>query len=244
MENKNNKGLVWLVVILIVLVVALMGFIVYREFYSEEKPSVDNTNTTANVENNGNIITKIENFPKENSDGIKKYSLYNEIFEDQIPGYVESDNLEIHGVNFKFTCVDYEDMTGDGEEECISLDYYVNDKKIGALDLENDETDVIITDEHIIIQDGIGMVYAGDIKIFDKNGNLMKKISNTYKTYLNELQDRNTDTSMKIVDNKVYYIVSNGDSSELETVNFKYLDLKDLTEYSLDTTKGYITIQE
>ena len=43
MENKTNKVLVWLVVILIVLVVALMGFIVYREFYSEEKTSVDNT---------------------------------------------------------------------------------------------------------------------------------------------------------------------------------------------------------
>ena len=35
MQEKSYKGLVWLVVILIILVVALMGFIVYREFYSD-----------------------------------------------------------------------------------------------------------------------------------------------------------------------------------------------------------------
>ena len=42
MENKNYKGLVWLVVILIVLVVALMGFILYREFYDSNSNSLNN----------------------------------------------------------------------------------------------------------------------------------------------------------------------------------------------------------
>ena len=66
MENKNYKGLVWLVIILIILVVALMGFIVYREFYSEDKPSVDNTNTTA----------KVEEQKKLTEEEIKKYLSY------------------------------------------------------------------------------------------------------------------------------------------------------------------------
>ena len=44
MQEKSYKGLVWFVIILIILVVALMGFIIYREFYSENK--TDNINIT------------------------------------------------------------------------------------------------------------------------------------------------------------------------------------------------------
>lgn len=42
MKNKNYKLGVWFLVILIILVVTLMGFIIYKEFYSKEKTNTNN----------------------------------------------------------------------------------------------------------------------------------------------------------------------------------------------------------
>ena len=41
-NNKTNKGLVWLVVILIILVIGLMGFIIYKEFFVNNNLSNEN----------------------------------------------------------------------------------------------------------------------------------------------------------------------------------------------------------
>lgn len=50
MEQKNNKGLVWLIVVLILLVVSMGGFIVYREFFTETG-NVNTNESNKNTEN-------------------------------------------------------------------------------------------------------------------------------------------------------------------------------------------------
>lgn len=46
MENKNNKGLIWLIIILIVLVIGLTLFIVYKEFFVDNNLSNGNDSNT------------------------------------------------------------------------------------------------------------------------------------------------------------------------------------------------------
>ena len=45
-EKKNNKGLVWLIVVLIILVLGLIGYIVYDKVLSTEKEHINNESTS------------------------------------------------------------------------------------------------------------------------------------------------------------------------------------------------------
>lgn len=247
MEEKNYKGLVWLVVILVVLVLVLMGFIVYREFYSKEKPNVDNTTTTTNnvVNNNENQIKTINDFPKENSNGIKEFVLKTQIFGTSVPDNFDDKIFYIDDIKFNAVCVNKEEADYDNEIHCVELEYYLDNNMLGSIDLEIEEPNLIITDKYIIIQDGTGLVSNGDIRIFDKTGKLLKTISNTYKTvYLKDEDGANIDTTMKIVNNKLYYIVSMENFRVITDVTFKYLDLETLNEHTIQDFKGYVNQQE
>ncbi len=71
MKDKNFKGLIWLVVILIVLVLALIGFIAYKEFYN-------NTTTKTNQTTENNTVTEdnqINNNKKTNTDTTHTYKI-------------------------------------------------------------------------------------------------------------------------------------------------------------------------
>ena len=67
-EKKNNKGLVWLIVILIILVLGLVGYIVYDKILLENEISVDDNNITTTKQ----IVTENNNFKqiKETKNGI------------------------------------------------------------------------------------------------------------------------------------------------------------------------------
>ena len=45
-EKKNNKGLIWLIVILIILVLGLVGYVVYDKVLSKDKLVLNNNETT------------------------------------------------------------------------------------------------------------------------------------------------------------------------------------------------------
>lgn len=51
-EKKSNKGLIWLIVILIVLVLGLVGFIVYDKVVLDNKDSVSDNNTISTTNEN------------------------------------------------------------------------------------------------------------------------------------------------------------------------------------------------
>ena len=56
-EKKNNKGLIWLISILIVLVLGLIGFVVYDKVLKVDKinPSSNNTSTTTTEKKDENV---------------------------------------------------------------------------------------------------------------------------------------------------------------------------------------------
>ena len=118
MENKNYKGLVWLVVILIILVVALMGFIVYSEFYN-------NTTTETNQTTENKTVTEDNQTSnnKTNTDTANTYKIAKEVMNavnNKDYYYLakmvgnDADNFVEYGIhNYSVNINDYEELDGE-----------------------------------------------------------------------------------------------------------------------------------
>lgn len=60
-KNKNNKKYIWLISILIVIILGLIGFIVYDNFFEVDKTTYKNNSTTNTNVNEDNSIDKADN---------------------------------------------------------------------------------------------------------------------------------------------------------------------------------------
>lgn len=245
MEKRTNKGLIVLIVILIILVIALMGFIAYKEFYLSN--TAGNKITTTNKEvKNDNLITNIEDFPEENDNNLKTYELSNYIIYDDEPSDCLCFSKQNIGHTFEIENIEFELVASQQEtNEIMELDLYANDKLIKTIDAYQHGYSIIITNKYIILQHGAAFIYPGNIDIFDKSGNLLKSVVNTNKSYtLNIENDKESDTTMKIVDNKLYYITSTDLDVNLYDIKFKYIDLENLNEYTIQEFQGFTNQQE
>jgi len=96
MEQKSNKGIIWLLVILIILVSALIVLVVYKGFFADNKINLDNststttTTSTKKVKNNetaDNLITLL-----------KEYFIYQEL-KDEYSDLYQNGNVEYWNIN-------------------------------------------------------------------------------------------------------------------------------------------------
>ena len=72
MEQKSNKGLIWLTVLLIILFIGLISLVVFNTMLQKEKPNNDNTTTTTTTtEEKQNEDNKIIKNKKINNKGVK-----------------------------------------------------------------------------------------------------------------------------------------------------------------------------
>ena len=126
-EKKNNKRLIWLIVILIILVLGLVGYIIYDKVILEDKTPVNNESTTTNT-----IVTTTQ------SDSIKTYDyLYidNNIQDIDIrKAYVIVSNLGFLSNGYKWdfgekTELNYSDLT-EKEKNAMVLSYLIMNKKV------------------------------------------------------------------------------------------------------------------
>ena len=253
MKEKKNTGLVWLVVILIVLVVALMGFIIFREFYSEEKPNVDNITTTKVNKENGNDKKELTKFPN-NDNSVKAYVEIN-YFKDAvcdedeckiIDKYKDNKNLKIStdNMNITYNCDDFDYIIPNDDVEPINKFCYKHsldiDNKIiyktgDSWELGEESTLIMKTDKYYFIQQ-VGLEYGnGKITIYDNNGKMLKEIKNTVTDFTLDEDSEYTDVdyknySFKLNDSKLYYVLSD-DSCENDYedftnyIHFNYIDL-------------------
>lgn len=49
MEQQNNKGLIWLMVILIILVAGMLSLFIYKEFFVNKNNAIQNNSTTSTI---------------------------------------------------------------------------------------------------------------------------------------------------------------------------------------------------
>ena len=78
-EKKNIRGIIWLIVILIFLMLGLTGFIIYDKFFVESKNKYENNNSTTTDTEKVDLTGKF-NIPKNLSDYSLLYWNYDEIY--------------------------------------------------------------------------------------------------------------------------------------------------------------------
>jgi len=78
-EKKNNKGIIWLITILIVLIIGLVGYIVYDKIILENNKDIQEDNRTTTKVENDNAPTDVTEVMKSKLNGLwynKENNLY------------------------------------------------------------------------------------------------------------------------------------------------------------------------
>jgi len=78
-EKKNNKGLIWLIVVLIIMILGLVGYIVYDKVLLNDKNPINNNNTNTTTTENSSIENEREiKLTKTSTNGIEVSLQYND----------------------------------------------------------------------------------------------------------------------------------------------------------------------
>lgn len=235
-EKKNNKGILWLVIILIVLVLGLVGYIVLDKVLSEDKASTNNNETNATttmIKNNDgtynftyksheiNLLNKLAKINeiyaitvKSNENDYDLYVKYMDETETKIATIIPKDNRKL----------EYRSM----DIENNKLYYIINSKEVGSvfelyyIDLNNLDKGALTLDKFnsTFLKDNTWEIAAGtDVyasQIYVKENNIYYTSFNddcikkyNIKTNITESIIENVDWYDYFIDklnNKIFYI--------------------------------------
>ena len=232
-EDKNYKGLVWLIIILIVLVLGLIGYIVYdKTLKSDDNKTNTSTTNTKTDENRKKNDLSDEKKEDEKTEDEKKLVIYNDVI-NMLDEFIKK---EFDQYNIKFN-YNYMDDTIEKSNIVISammsndkikkdIDVDVNNEKItGAITFN--KTDFIntyntITGEQPDFNKIVSITNDSSKTIEVKNN----KISGSYVTWpslymlkLNEIVSSNNEYSIKI--DYVYETDKNSEAIRNEYDNYE-----------------------
>lgn len=205
-EKKNNKGLICLIVILIVLVLGLVGYIVYDELFSYSKVNDKITTTTTNniIENVslyemketeviGTFISSDGDYLtiKDENDNIKlKYPVIN-IKSNEIKDINKKikNNIDLNIKNLNA----YESMSEEFEDTCIKIKMTDTNKSIIFEHFTYIAYEIIESDKYLTIIEkeqnettcASGFVEIKNIYIIDKETKKIIKRENLINSYSN-----------------------------------------------------------
>jgi len=149
-EKKNNKGLVWIIIILIILVLGLVGYIVYDKVLVQNKTisNNNNTNTTTKLdsdnkvdnENKKQILVSTEIEQGEYEDNYKKLIINNKV--------IDLDGRDLDNVMFLDDSHIIATFKGTIEGESTYYVFDSNGKKLYNLDELSSLKGAITVDAH------------------------------------------------------------------------------------------------
>jgi len=230
MEEKNNKGLIWLIIILIVLVLGLIGFIVYDKAFVKD---INNNTTTIPIENDTN--EDFINYPPKNDDSILSFDLNELSSNNKVDLTKNFKNIKLMKENLEYTisCTEYNE--GSIEEfgyGCNSFEIIINNVKLkdyiseGAYEFKH----IIIKEDYLILQTYSNVSKCGYIKIY-KNGEPIYTINNT--TAEINLTGSSFDSIMKFNNNKLYYFIQLKETDK----SYNVLKVIDFNEANINETE-------
>lgn len=245
MEDKNYKGLIWLVVILIILVVAMMGFIVYKELNDEEKPCNINTTNTTTKEEDKKLIKDVKDFPKKSDENVLLSITLIDLLDDSEGNSLVNFEENFQNVKYQINNIKY-------TLSCEQFGESYSDSGVNACTLANIKFDeyntyllvhagpIIITKDYIISQ-SIDSGMPGAIVVYDKKGNEVFSEGNSvwrYSIYDDETEDAESldyEVKIAVVDNVLYYVSYDDDSTNLY---FNSFDLSNLKKTQIQEFEG------
>ena len=233
-KKKNNKCLIWLIIILIILVLGLVGYIVYDKLLKVDKtiPNNDETTitTTTTVKNEifrDRVSELFVDYPIKNDETVIAKGFIDEIIEKNISHkeIYENKKSKFIGTGIEFTYnskkCNMEEVQDDNgniinyENWCEDIEISIDGNHIFTINVPakgpgEDIPYMLITNNYIISQyDGFDEFDGnGVIKIFNLKGKLIKEIKNTsYMGILDDCGDYNEDENTVFYDK--YVIIDN-----------------------------------
>ena len=253
MEKKSYKGLVWLVVILIVLVITLMGFIVYREFYSDDKVNDNNTINTSILEKES--IKNVSNFPQKSDSSIISFDIKDLLYDKNGMSLInltenfKNISYQKHNIKYNMSCDEfiengfYDPETNQEISNCELVKIKIDDYNLelyyfGSVGC-SDETFIILTNDYLIEQAISGCGNGGTITVYDKKGNEVYTEKDSVYMYskTNNYEDENK-VKIAVVDNILYYVSYTEDSILNNKLYFNSLDLSNLKKNQIEICEG------
>lgn len=242
--NKNSKGFVWLIIILIILVFGIVGFVVYDNFFKINKTISKNndlstTSTTIKISKN-----EIEEFP-ENDVYIEKTTLDfidgckdNKVEDCYSVDNYKNYNQENISENIRIKCDNYAYETDERSNKFCYISTMIIDDKINHT-YENQwnfglsTIEILKTSKYIILQEKGIIAGNGKIVVYDYNGNKLKELNNTVTsaTITDDNFDNNFKENMfniKIKDNNLYYAYKEKDNHNCDESNYLHIGYVDL----------------
>lgn len=229
---KNNKILVGVLVIFIILTICLGGYIVYDKLLSNDNLSDDI---------NKNVINDVSMFPMESIGDVLSTSKESLLY-DKDRNYLVDDakNVinEINGIKYSLSCESFGEVY---QNYCdmvkISFDsfntnLYYNNTEEGC----GDATWIIISDEYFIEQELSGCGNGGELNVYNNNGNIVFSDNNSVYMISDDASYK-----MAVVDNILYYVtydLTSEDSSGVYTLYFKFLNLSNMENGVIQNFRG------
>ena len=143
MKEKNNKGLFWIIAILVILVLGLISYIIYDKVFS------------LNNEPEGNNITTTTTSKKEEDSNVEW-----KLIENQLKTLSENEKIDL---DYNLKCSKIENT------DCIENELTIN-KKVYSI---SPTADILYNNKYIIIKDDGGSGFSGEMKLIDSDGELV-----------------------------------------------------------------------
>lgn len=221
-EKKNNKGIIWLITILIVLIIGLAGYIVYDKIIDDNNTNnIDNNKTTEKQEDRKNITEKAENI-------LSKLDIYSLLNKDKID-FKDMDNetklwIMYRNYNLLTEKENFQDVTSDelleGMKSIFGNDFNMTFDDVYVYKY-NKETKKY-EDEYGGYGFGITTAVKNDMISYEQNGEYY------YITYKPMLYDQieGCETSIKFTDVKKTNVYNESLTNENVICSVEDIDVK------------------
>lgn len=158
-ETKNNKGTIWLLIILIVLVIGLAGYIVYDKVLQKENIETSNKNstTTNNHQNNNDDNTlRRDNFIQELNGKSFTISFL----------YEKADINEINDINSNYEDIEEAKNNGDYVYNIVYVKILIDEKEVDKRILTYYDFDNNLNNMPLISRDSINIIKGNNEEYF------------------------------------------------------------------------------
>lgn len=254
-ENKNSKGLIWLIIILIIVILGLIGFIVYDKVLSNDKEVIreaTTTTTTQTVQNNkndenilrrDNFVYKINNKEHQIS-YVYKYKDSADYYKNESAD-IDKD-LAIENNEYVYHMVYLEILLNETKIENINIPLYYDTENINVDTLIN-KVDILSSDTINILKgtDKEYMVFTIEHKNLMIDGGTNPLIVNDTGKLIYTLEFEDNSSLWSEDKNSKFYLKDNESNYKpyiIEESKIYYLSFYNFYNDNMYVKENYITI--
>lgn len=233
MENKNNKLILVIVIILCLVIIGMLGYLIYQNI------DKDNSNEENKNLNNNETVNISDLMNAKESGYLYKGRVGNLLYDKDGNMLIEPDG---NSYDKKYENIDYKISCNPSNEDdswyLYECEINIRNNSFTYYDDGGESAELIVTNDKLITYEWTSGDIGGKVEIYkDDKSVLNVEALSVYK-------DKNEKTnyfSPKIIDNKLYYVTVDVNSNKL---NLNYVDLNNLSITNVETFEGRAITEE